>query len=69
MFAYVLAALIAVCTPWLDWRWRSDRRNYDGERYTEYCVGQYQIPETWTCVEVPIEVRRKGHSQARMPRH
>lgn len=30
-----------------------DARNFDGYRYTEYCVGLFQRPETWVCVEVP----------------
>lgn len=30
-----------------------DRRNFDGDRYVEFCGGIYQQPYTWVCVEVP----------------
>lgn len=30
-----------------------DRRNFDGEKYTELCGGLYQKTRTWTCIEVP----------------
>lgn len=52
MLSFALAALLALATPWNDWRWTGDRRESDGDRYVEFCVGQYQIPETWTCVDV-----------------
>jgi hypothetical protein len=50
----VTAATVLLCviTPWRDWRGSIDQRNYDGVRYTELCVGRYQIPETWLCVDV-----------------
>lgn len=34
-------------------RYTRDRREFDGERYTEYCAGLFQVPETWVCVDVP----------------
>lgn len=49
--------------PWLiavgllslfpDFRCSHDKRQFDGERYTEICGGRYQQPETWACIEVP----------------
>jgi hypothetical protein len=33
-------------------RYTRDARNFDGERYTEYCAGLFQEPTTWVCIEV-----------------
>ncbi len=35
-----------------EFRCTHDRRESDGERYMSACGGLYQIPESWTCVEV-----------------
>jgi hypothetical protein len=35
-----------------EFRFTHDRREADGERYTEICGGLYQRPTTWECVEV-----------------
>lgn len=51
MIAFLLTALLLCPLP--DFRTTADRRTFDDERYTEFCVGLYQRPETWACVEVP----------------
>jgi hypothetical protein len=43
---------LAMLWPSPDFRFRYDRRAFDGERYVEFCAGLYQRPETWACVEV-----------------
>lgn len=48
---FLLTVLLLSTSPQV--RYSKDRREFDGERYTEYCVGIFQIPESWNCVEVP----------------
>lgn len=50
MIPFLISALLLSFSP--DVRYSKDKRNYDGYHYTEYCVGLYQRPETWVCVEV-----------------
>lgn len=50
--AWLLQLMPLVVQP--DFCFTSDRRNYDGDRFTEYCGGLYQKTATWRCLEVPI---------------
>lgn len=59
MLTIILFALANAFSSHHDWRASVDRRSFDGERYIEVCVGRYQQPETWTCIEV---VTRKGRT-------
>lgn len=51
MLTFLLTFLLL--SPLPDFRTTADLRSFDGERYTEFCVGLYQRPFTWACVEVP----------------
>jgi hypothetical protein len=44
---------LALLWPLPQFRFTRDRRNFDGERFTELCGGLYQQPYTWACVEIP----------------
>lgn len=48
---FLLSVLLLSASPQV--RYSKDRREFDGERYTEYCVGLFQRAETWACIEVP----------------
>lgn len=50
MLTFLLTAILL--SPLPEFRTTMDRRSFDGERYTEYCIGLYQRPLTWACVEV-----------------
>lgn len=52
MAALIIAIVLNALSCTRDWRGTTDRREFDGERYTERCVGRYQQPETWMCLEL-----------------
>lgn len=51
-FLFVLHVVLMALSP--QSRFSRDVCNYDGDRFVSLCAGLYQIPETWTCLEVPL---------------
>lgn len=50
-FLFVLHVVLLSFSPQV--RYSRDVCNYDGDQFVSLCVGLFQVPESWSCVEVP----------------
>lgn len=49
---FILHVILTATSPQA--RFTRDLCNYDGDRFVSLCAGLFQIPESWTCIEVPL---------------
>lgn len=52
VISWLVSVVLVSLSPQV--RYRRDVCNYDGDRFVSLCAGLYQIPESWSCIEVPL---------------